>query len=115
MERAGRLALQRSAIDGALYTPAFGPLRLSFAGHGMHDATFSAQSRTEFAFASALSARFGATGAWAGVSRGGRQTSAYDFGAWRAIGPALVSIVAHSNVMRIGPRPTTFREVIVRD
>lgn len=93
LERGGALALDRSSLDAAIASPAFGPFRLSL-GSAVTAWDERAWRAPEASATAAVSARLGSCGLFVGRVQDNRGTPGFMAGAWQGIGGALLSVSA---------------------
>ena len=93
LERGGSLSLERAAIDGAVSSPAFGPLRLTVTGQ-YRDSRFDT-AQVGF-LGTALSAKYRGVGAWAGTSHERASLGQLNVGAWVVLRSALLTVTRRS-------------------
>ena len=103
VEQNGELFLRRSSAQGAVHSPTLGIFRATLAGSFLRDVSPSNPATTGQVL-TAVSAKLGATGAWAGASRPMNAPLQLNLGAWRTLGSAVFSITRQSQSMRVtGP------------
>jgi hypothetical protein len=108
IERSGSLVLDRAAVDGAVSSPALGPLRFSLTGQFRDARIDTAQIAT---VGSALSLKRRGTGAWVGATHDRAAAPQFQFGAWQVIRSAIVSMTARSRATSTSER----RQILVFD
>jgi hypothetical protein len=115
VERMGRFAVRHASLDGSLRSPAFGVFRLSLDGHIAHDGSLPTAQQSGFDVGPSLSARFGRGGAWIGGARAQQTITNVRAGAWRVLGPAIVSVTTTRSGMRLAGRPARYWNETVMD
>jgi hypothetical protein len=112
VERAGALSLRRANAEAAVSSPAFGAFRFSASGKFDHDDALLA-TPTNASLTAAVSARVGRSGIWMGTTAGrgfspdgNVDARSLNFGLWRVLGNAIVSISSRSPRTHSAPQRT---------
>jgi len=118
-ERAGLLALRRTMIDAAVYSPPLGLLRGNIAGHFSSGAAEFITNERSSSVTAALSAKLGRGGLWlgSGHTQGlDRDTSVEPIhvtaGGWYSVGRGILTISNARHSSRLGGRSSRVRVIV---
>jgi hypothetical protein len=101
LERGGSLQLDRATLDGAVSSPALGPLRLSLTGQFRDARVDTGQVAT---VGSALSVKHRGSGAWLGTTHDRDAVAQFQLGLWQVVRSVIVSVSSRSRAANLFER-----------